>query len=261
MYVYIYVCYGQADNKDNWDEQEGVWSSRSLTSPNSFTPEDIINWDPTSIVAHQALLLRSCSNLMSQNAVQCCADFIFILSQLVVVAERVVPAKLNTVVVLVVVEVASGVGDNLQEAIQWGFNPFVHPFASILLSVGHEEIRNFPNISSSTNNGISDHFIEISSCHRPFTDDVSTYVCMYVYIYICMYVCMCVYINTYVCKYVYIYVCMYVYTAQHIYGQRPLWGLHFHMFRGIFYFQYFYIYIYLQHINQYIYIYCLKRKQ
>ena len=55
--------------------KEGVWSSRSLTSPNSFTPEDIINWDPTSIVAHQALLLRSFSNLMSQNAVQCCADF------------------------------------------------------------------------------------------------------------------------------------------------------------------------------------------
>ena len=128
--------------------KEGVWSSRSLTSPNSFTPEDIINWDPTSIVAHQALLLRSFSNLMSQNAVQCCADFIFILSQLVVVAERIVHAKLNTVVVLVVVEVASGVGDNVQEAIQWGINPFVHPFASILLSVGREEIRNFTNISS-----------------------------------------------------------------------------------------------------------------
>ena len=58
--------------------KECVRPSWSFAPPDSFASKNIIDWDPSSIVAYQALFLSNLSDLMPKDAIQGWANFFFV---------------------------------------------------------------------------------------------------------------------------------------------------------------------------------------
>ena len=65
------------------------------------------------------------------------------------------------------------VGNDFQEAVHWCFDSLVHWLAGVLVGVGRKEVWDFPDVTSSTHDGVSNHVVEIVACLWPFVDNVA----------------------------------------------------------------------------------------
>ena len=87
--------------------------------------------------------------------------------------ESIIDSIFNTAVKFVVEKMTARVGNDFQEAVHWCFDSLVHWLAGVLVGVGCKEVWDFPDVTSSTHDGVSNHVVEVVARHWPFTDNVT----------------------------------------------------------------------------------------
>ena len=87
--------------------------------------------------------------------------------------ESIIDSIFNTAVKFVVEKMTARVGNDFQEAVHRCFDSLVHWLAGVLVIVGCKEVWDFPDVTSSTHDGVSNHIVEVIARHWPFTDNVT----------------------------------------------------------------------------------------
>ena len=87
--------------------------------------------------------------------------------------ESIIDSIFNTAVKFVVEKMTARVGNDFQEAVHRCFDSLVHWLAGVLVGVGCKEVWDFPDVTSSTHDGVSNHVVEVVARHWPFTDNVT----------------------------------------------------------------------------------------
>ena len=111
---------------------------------------------------------------MPQDAIQSGAHVLLIGFEFVSLSEPVVDVDLDSVVELVVEEGTPCAWHDFEESICRGLDSFVHGFAEVGVGVRRHEVWNFPNISATTNNCVTNDVIEFTPGSWSFFGDVPT---------------------------------------------------------------------------------------
>ena len=109
---------------------------------------------------------------MPQDAIQSGAHVLLIGLEFIVLSEPVVDVDLDSIVELVVEEGTPCAWHDFEESICTGLDSFVHGFAEVGVGVRRHEVWNFPNISTPTNDCVTDDVIEFAPGSWSFFGDV-----------------------------------------------------------------------------------------
>ena len=112
---------------------------------------------------------------MPEDAIQGWAHFVFVVWELVVLPESIIDSIFNTAVKFVIEKMTARVGNDFQEAVHRCLDSLIHWLAGVLVGVGCKEVWDFPDVTSSTHDGVSNHIVEVIARHWPFTDDVAAF--------------------------------------------------------------------------------------
>ena len=141
--------------------------SAEFMPPDCLTFEHVLNPYPSCVIAEKGLLLGNLPYVVTEDPVECIAHSLLVSHQSVASAELVVGGKLDPTVVLVVEEVSSGGGDDLEESVCRSLDASVEELAGVGVRVVREEVCDLPCISSCPGNSISDNLVQIRSDRWP----------------------------------------------------------------------------------------------